>query len=94
MQYFSKSFTMAHILTNIQLPAEIKVHSRNYQVATVRIVMSKSMVKGIPKGGAIITTNWKDVVKHNNMRVNQKYVFWFYRREDGSLRLLVDSVSD
>ena len=51
------------------------------------------MVKGIPKGGAMITTNWKDVVKHNNMRVNQKYAFWFYRDRDG-IKLLVDSVSE
>ena len=85
---------MSHILPSIQLPAEIKVHSRGAPVTIVRIVMSRSMVKGIPKGGAMITTNWKDVVKHNNMRVNQKYVFWFYRHEDGSIRLLVDSVSD
>ena len=93
MHYFSKSFTTTHIVANIKLPAKIKVHSRN-GFFTVKMVMSMSMVKGIPKGGAMMTTNWKDVVKANKMRVNQKYVFWFNQHQDGSMIVCVDSISD
>ena len=84
MQYFSKSFTTTHILPNIQLPAEIKVRSPG-GFFTVKMVMSMSVVKGIPKGGAMMTTNWKDVVKANKMRVNQKYVFWFNQQDRKSV---------
>ncbi|KAM0824607.1 hypothetical protein ACQ4PT_070083 [Festuca glaucescens] len=59
--YFSRRFTINHILPNIQLPATIKVYSRNANVAHVKMVMSMSTVKGIPKGGAMITSNWMDV---------------------------------
>ncbi|KAM0909856.1 hypothetical protein ACQ4PT_014576 [Festuca glaucescens] len=60
--YFSRRFTINHILPNIQLPATIKVYSRNANVAHVKMVMSMSTVKGIPKGGAMITSNWMDVI--------------------------------
>ncbi|KAM0822516.1 hypothetical protein ACQ4PT_071447 [Festuca glaucescens] len=66
--YFSRSFTMNHILPNIQLPVEIKVHSQNANVAKVKMVMSMLMVKGKPKGGAMITSNWMDVVRQNDMK--------------------------
>ncbi|KAM0829470.1 hypothetical protein ACQ4PT_066856 [Festuca glaucescens] len=91
-RYFSRSFTMNHILPNLQLLAEIKVHSQNANVAKVKMVMSMSMVKGKPKGGDMITSNWMDVVRQNGMKVNEKYVFWFHRSQDGGLKLLVDSV--
>ena len=93
MQYFSKNFSTTHILPNIKLPAKIKVHSRN-GFFTVKMVMSMSVVKGIPKGGAMMTTNWKDVVNANKMRGNQKYVFWFNQHQDGSISVIIDSLSD
>ncbi|KAM0827284.1 hypothetical protein ACQ4PT_068301 [Festuca glaucescens] len=69
--YFSRRFTINHILPNIQLPATIKVYSRNANVAHVKMVMNMSTVKGIPKGGAMITSNWMDVVRQNGMKINQ-----------------------
>ncbi|KAM0870234.1 hypothetical protein ACQ4PT_040145 [Festuca glaucescens] len=92
--YFSRRFTMNHILPNIQLPATIKVYSQNANVVNVKMVMSMSMVKGIPKGGAMITSNWMDVVRQNGMKINEKHVCWFRRNQggDGGLKLLVDSV--
>ena len=83
---------MNHILTNIQLPTVIRAHSRDGKLAHVKVVMSKSMVNGVPKGGAMITTNWKDIVRQNGMRVNHKFVFWFRRSKDGGVKLLVDQV--
>ena len=41
MQYFSKSFTMNHIVHNVELPADIQVYSRNRKIAKVKMVMSK-----------------------------------------------------
>lgn len=57
-QYFSKSFTMNHIVNSVELPAEIKVVSRKKDVIKVKMVMSKAEVNGVGKGGAMITTNW------------------------------------
>ncbi|KAM0868510.1 hypothetical protein ACQ4PT_041273 [Festuca glaucescens] len=91
-KYFSKRFTVNHIVTNVQLPAEIKVYSRNAKVAKVKMVMSRSKAKGKAKGGAMIISNWMDVVKQNGIRVNDKYVFWFLGSRDGGLKLLVDLV--
>jgi hypothetical protein len=82
VQYFSRRFTMNHILPNIQLPATIKVYSQNANVANVKMVISMSMVKGIPKGGAMITSNWMDIVRQNGMKINQKYVFGFRRNKE------------
>jgi hypothetical protein len=57
------------------------------------MVMSKSKVKGKPKGGAMITTNWMDVVKNSEMKVEDICVFWFVVNRDGRrLTLLVDYV--
>ncbi|KAM0909857.1 hypothetical protein ACQ4PT_014576 [Festuca glaucescens] len=42
--YFSRRFTINHILPNIQLPATIKVYSRNANVAHVKMVMSMSTI--------------------------------------------------
>ena len=89
-QYFSKSFTMNHIVNNVELPAEIKVVSRKKDVIKVKMVMSKAEVNGVGKGGAMITTNWSSVVQANNMKIGQHYVFWFRRSRDGGLKLLVD----
>ena len=69
MQYFSNSFTRQHILPNVKLPLVIKVFTRNTKVAEVKMLMSKSQVKGKVKGGAIITSCWKEVVEKNDMRV-------------------------
>ena len=58
------------------------------------MVMSMSTVKGIPKGGAMITSNWMDVVRQNGMKINQKYVFWLRLNQggDGGLKIMLDSV--
>ena len=48
-------------------------------------------IKGKGKGGAMITSNWMDVVKQNDMRVDDIFVFWFQVSWD-SLKLLVDLV--
>jgi hypothetical protein len=93
MQYFSRSFTENHILSNIKLPAEIKVFCTSRQMSTVKMVMSKSKVKGKPKGGAMITTNWMDVVKNSAMKVEDICVFWIVVSRDGRrLTFLVDHV--
>lgn len=88
MQYFSKSFTVQHIVNSVELPADIQVYSNNKMVAKVRMVMSKAMVDGKEKGGAMITTNWKQVVKANDMRIGDIYIFCFGVSEDG-LKLIV-----
>jgi hypothetical protein len=59
----------------------------------MKMVMSKSKVKGKPKGGSMITTNWMDVVKNSAMKVEDICVFWFLVSRDGRrLTLLVDHV--
>ena len=90
MQYFSRKFTMNHILPYVQLPAVIKVHCIEGKQSQVKMVMSKSEVKRVPKGGAMITTNWGDIVKKNGMRVKNKFVFWFRPVQEGGLKLMVD----
>jgi len=82
---------MNHILPNVQLLAVIQVYCKNKKVVTVKMVMSKSKVKGKLKGGAMITSNWMEVVKQNDMRVHEIFVFWFRSSWDG-LKLLVDLV--
>jgi len=69
MQYFSKTFTMNHIVNNLELPSDIQVYSRNKRIVKAKMVMSKSKVKGKGKGGAMITKNWSSVVDANHMRV-------------------------
>jgi len=90
MQYFSKIFTMNHILHNVELPADIQVFSRNRRLVKAKMVMSKSKVKGKGKGGAMITTNWSSIVQANDMKVGEHYIFWFHGSRDGGLKLLVD----
>jgi hypothetical protein len=85
MQYFLKNFTMHHI----QRHEYIQVFSRNREVAKVKMVMSKLKVNEKGKGGAMITINWMDVVKHNDMKVEDIYVFCFRGSQD-SLNLIVD----
>jgi hypothetical protein len=93
MQYFSRSFTENHILSNIKLSAEIKVFYTSRKMSTVKIMMRKCKVKGKPKGGAMITTNWMDVVKNSVMKVEDICMFWFIVSRDGRrLTLLVDHV--
>jgi hypothetical protein len=93
MYYFSKIFTENHILSNIKLPAEIKVFSTSRQMSTVKMVMSKSKVKGKAKGGAMITTNWMHAMKNCEMKVEDICMFWFIVSRDGrKLTLLVDHV--
>ena len=74
---------MKHILPNVKLPAFIKVFSRNTEVANVKMVMNKSKVKGKVKGGAMLTSCWKEVVEKTDMRVGDIYVFWFRSSRDG-----------
>jgi hypothetical protein len=93
MQYFSKSFTVSHILSNIKLPAKIQVFTKGRVFAKVMMVMSKCKVKGKVKGGAMITTNWMKVVEENKMKVEDIFVFWFILSRDGRrLNLLTDRV--
>ena len=84
---------MCHIISNVELPADIQVSSPQNKFATVKMVMSKSKVNGKAKGGAMITTNWMEVVKQNAMRVNDIYVFWFRQTQDGGLKILVDKLN-
>ena len=83
---------MNHIVTHVQLLAEIQVYSKNQTVVKVKMVMSKSKVNGKAKGGAIITSNCMAVVRQNNMRVKDIYVFLFRGSRGGGLKLLVDYV--
>jgi hypothetical protein len=92
VQYFSRRFTLKHILPNIQLPAIIKVYSRGANVTEVTMVMNMSTVKGVPKGGAMITSHWMDVVRQNDIKKNQKYVFWFRKQGESGLKIMIDSV--
>ena len=61
MKYFSRSFTLHHILTHIQLPAEIPVWFAKRIIGNVKMVMNKRKVKGKDVGGAMITTNWMEL---------------------------------
>ena len=54
------------------------------------MVMNKRKVKGKDVGGAMITTNWMELVKESHMRVKDVFVFWFRGSRDGGLKLLVD----
>ena len=54
------------------------------------MVMNKRKVKGKDVGGAMITTNWMELVKESHMRVKDVFVFWFRGSHDGGLKLLVD----
>lgn len=54
------------------------------------MVMNNTKVDGKDKGGAMITTNWMEVVKQSRMRVKDVFVFWFRGSRDGGLKLLVD----
>jgi hypothetical protein len=68
---------MHHIQRHVELPEYIQVFSRNREVAKVKMVMSKSKVNEKGKGGAMIATNWMDVVKHSDIEVEDIYVFCF-----------------
>ena len=90
MQYFSKRFTMNHIIPNVQLPSEIQVLFIG-NVMKVKMVMDKSKVKGKEKGGAMITSNWKELVKLYDMTVNDIFIFFFVRGvDDGEFKIVVD----
>ena len=91
MQHFSNRFAMNHILPDVKLPAFIKVFFKNTEVANVKIVMNKSKVKGKVKGGAMLTTCWKEVVEKTDMRAGGIYVFCFRGSRDG-LKLLIDAL--
>ena len=90
MKYFSRSFTLQHIVSHIQLPAEIQVWFAKEIIGKVKMVMNKRNVKGKDMGGAMITTNWMELVKKSQMRVKDVFVFWFRGSRDGGLKLLVD----
>ena len=74
---------MNYIVNNIELPADIQVYSKNSKITEVKLVMNNSKVKGKCTGGAMVTSNWMDVVEHNNMKVGDIYVFWFRGSRDG-----------
>ena len=87
MQYFSKRFTMNHIIPSVQLPTKIQVLFNDKDMK-VKMVMNKSKVKGKKNGGAMITTNWKELVKLYDMTVNDIFVFFFGRDlNDGEFKI-------
>jgi hypothetical protein len=89
MQYFSKRFTMSHIIP-IELPSEVEVLLLGKAIK-VKMVMDKSKVKGKAKGGAMITSNWKQLVKLHDMRVSDIFIFAFGRSVvDGEFKMVVD----
>jgi predicted butyrate kinase (DUF1464 family) len=90
MQYFSKRFTMSHIIPNVELPSEVEVLLSGKAIK-VKMVMDKSKVKGKAKGGAMITSNWKQLVKLHDMRVSDIFIFAFGRSVvDGEFKMVVD----
>jgi uncharacterized membrane protein len=90
MQYFSKRFTMSHIIPNVELPSEVEVLLLGKAIK-VKMVMDKSKVKGKAKGGAMITSNWKQLVKLHDIRVNDIFIFAFGRSVlDGEFKMVVD----
>ena len=90
MQYFSRSFTMEHIVPYIELPANIQVFCNNMEVAKVKMVMAKSNTRGKLKcGGAMITSKWMEVVNKFDMRAGDIFVFWF-RGSSAGLKLLIN----
>jgi predicted butyrate kinase (DUF1464 family) len=90
MQYFSKRFTMSHIIPNVELPSEVEVLLLGKAIK-VKMVMDKSKVKGKAKGGAMITSNWKQLVKLHDMRVSDIFIFAFGRSVvDGEFKMVVD----
>ena len=54
------------------------------------MVMNKTKVNGKDKGGAMITTNWMELVEQSQMRVKDVFVFWFRGDREGGLKLLAD----
>ena len=88
-QYISRSFTIHHIVPNVALPAFIPVYYKKTQNVKVKIVLSESKVNGKLTGGAMLRTNWMEVVKKRDMRVGDIYVFYFEGNRDG-LKLRVD----
>jgi hypothetical protein len=90
MQYFSKRFTMSHIIPNVELPSEVEVLLLGKAIK-VKMVMDKSKVKGKAKGGTMITSNWKQLVKLHDIRVNDIFIFAFGRSVlDGEFKMVVD----
>ena len=90
MQYFSKRITMNHIIPNVELPSEVQVLFIGNAIK-VKMVMDKSKVKGKAKGGAMITSNWKQLVKLHDMRVSDIFIFAFGRSVvDGEFKMVVD----
>jgi predicted butyrate kinase (DUF1464 family) len=90
MQYFSKRFTMSHIIPNVELPSEVEVLLLGKAIK-VKMVMDKSKVKGKAKGGAMITSNWKQLVKLHDIRVSDIFIFAFGRSVvDGEFKMVVD----
>ena len=79
---------MHHIVPHLQLPGFIQVYSNNTELPKVKVVMSKSKVKGKLTSGVMLKTNWKEVVKKIDTRVGENYAFWFRGSRDG-LKLLV-----
>jgi predicted butyrate kinase (DUF1464 family) len=90
MRYFSKRFTMSHIIPKVELPSEVEVLLLGKAIK-VKMVMDKSKVKGKAKGGAMITSNWKQLVKLHDMRVSDIFIFAFGRSVvDGEFKMVVD----
>ena len=48
-------------------------------------------MKGKVKGGAMLTSSWKEVVEKTDMRAGDIYVFCFRGSRDG-LKLLIDAL--
>jgi hypothetical protein len=81
---------MSHIIPNVELPSEVEVLLLGKAIK-VKMVMDKSKVKGKAKGGAMITSNWKQLVKLHDMRVSDIFIFAFGRSVvDGEFKMVVD----
>jgi uncharacterized membrane protein len=81
---------MSHIIPNVELPSEVEVLLLGKAIK-VKMVMDKSKVKGKAKGGAMITSNWKQLVKLHDIRVNDIFIFAFGRSViDGEFKMVVD----
>ena len=80
---------MHHIVPNVALPTFIPVYYTKTKNVKVKMVLSESKVKGKLTGGAILTTNWMEVVKKWNLKVGDIYVFYFEGNQDG-LKLRID----
>ena len=69
----------------MHLPADdLQVSYKQGSSVRVRIIMGKGK-----DAGAVITTNWRSMVRKSNMKNTDIFVFWFRVRSTGGLKLYV-----